>query len=263
MAGYFGTEQQRSLQAKVEAASSWMKETPGACNPARLLGTDDPDRLGWKTILEILARDGVIGFRLISGAQADQAMKLLAGHGYRIDFWDVFMADRPAAERATSAVLAKGLPDGVRELPPLAGADPAEMEKLQSFMASNGIAPFSGSMLLGEFGPAITVRLAGADGELVAAAHGYFPHNGHSRHHRSAWGGLVAVSPDHRGKGLGNLANARMIASCLADLGAETVHELVSATNIASRRMVEASGLRLDPDLKSGIALSGGERFTR
>jgi RimJ/RimL family protein N-acetyltransferase len=129
-------------------------------------------------------------------------------------------------------------------------------------MASNGIAPFSGSMLVGEFGPATTVIILDGRGEVAAAAHGYFPHNSHSLHNESAWGGLVAVSPDHRGSGLGKYVNAKMVANCISILGARSVHEFVAATNIPSRKMVEASGLRLDPTLTSGIAVAGGERFT-
>lgn len=47
-------------------------------------------------------------------------------------------------------------------------------------MAANGVMPLSGSMLVGEFGPAVTIAFADAAGEIVAAAHTYFAHNEHS-----------------------------------------------------------------------------------
>ena len=68
----------------------------------------------------------------------------------------------------------------------------------------------------------------------------------------------------HRGRGLGNDINARMVFSVFRELGAEQVYEFVSSTNVASRRMVEACGLRLDPDRVCGIATpTESARFTR
>jgi hypothetical protein len=47
-------------------------------------------------------------------------------------------------------------------------------------------------------------------------------------------------------------------------LGASHIYELVSASNIPSRRMVEASGLRLEPTLTCGIATPHESvRFTK
>ena len=63
--------------------------------------------------------------------------------GYRIDFWDVFVAGRIEAERATSSVLSDGLPNGFKELSSLKNAGHANTKRVQVFMASNGIVPFS------------------------------------------------------------------------------------------------------------------------
>jgi hypothetical protein len=55
-----------------------------------------------------------------------------------------------------------------------------------------------------------------------------------------------------------------MVVRVLRDLQATHIYELVSATNAPSRRMVEACGLRLEPDLVCGIAMPNeGSRFTR
>ncbi len=262
MTGYFGTDQQIKLQRAADDAFAWMSETPGACNPGRFLGTDDPERLSWDKIYEVLERDQVFGFRLTQSGEVDNVVRKLSERGYRIDFWDVFVAGRIEAERATSSVLSDGLPNGFKELSSLKNAGHANTKRVQVFMASNGIVPFSGSMLVGEFGPATTVVVLDQSGELAATAHGYFPHNAHSPHHRVAWGGLVAVSPEHRGVGLGKYINAKMIANCFSLLRAKTVHEFVAKTNIPSRKMVESSGLQLDPTCQSGIAVAAGGRFT-
>jgi len=263
MAGYVGTEQQMALQRSADDAIDWMNTTPGACNPGRSLGTDDPDRFGWDKIFEVLERDKIFAFRLMRSDQVDQIAKMLSKHGYRLDLWDVFIADRAESERRTSSILANGLPEGFAERPQLESAGHPDTKRVQSFMVANGVVPFSGSMLTGAFGPVTTVVILDEQGEVAAAAHGYLPHNKFSPHHESAWGGLVAVSPDHRGKGLGKYVNARMVSNCFSGLGAKTVHELVTESNVPSRRMVEASGLQLDLTLKCGGATTGTGRFTR
>lgn len=263
MAGYVGTDQQIALQEFADDAFEWMNTTPGACNPGRSLGTDDPDRLGWDKIFEVLERDGIFAFRLMHSDQIDRIARMLSKNGYRLDLWDVFLADRAKSELQTLPILANGPPDGFIERPRLESADHPDTKKVQSFMVANGVVPFSGSMLTGDFGPVTTVVILDEQGEVSAAAHGYLPHNKYSPHHESAWGGLVAVSPDHRGKGLGKYVNAKMVSSCFSGLGAKTVHELVTESNVPSRRMVEASGLQLDPSLKCGGATKGTDRFTR
>ena len=263
MAGYVGTEHQIALQKSADDAFDWMITTPGACNPGRSLGTDDPNLLGWDKILEVLRRDHIFAFRLMRSDQVDQIAEALSQHGYRLDLWDVFVAYREESDRQTSSILANGLPDGFVERPPLENAEHQDTKTVQSFMVANGVVPFSGSMLTGAFGPVTTVVILDEQDEVATTAHGYLPHNKFSPHHESAWGGLVAVSPEHRGKGLGKYANAKMVSNCFSDLGAKTVHELVTESNVPSRRMVEASGLQLDPTLKCGGATTGTDRFTR
>ena len=85
--------------------------------------------------------------------------------------------------------------------------------------------------------PAMTVAVGDRNGTIAAAAHGYLPHNAHSAYHRHAWGGLVAVAGAQRGKGLGNYINAQMIVSVFRELDATHLYELVSASNVPSRRM--------------------------
>ncbi|MGE3876881.1 MAG: GNAT family N-acetyltransferase [Parvibaculaceae bacterium] len=114
------------------------------------------------------------------------------------------------------------------------------------------------------YGPATTVAIGDEDGDVVAAAHGYLPHNTYSQFHRHAWGGLVAVAESQRGKGLGTYVNARIVVSVFHNLDATHIYELVSAANIPSRRMVASCGLRLEPALVRGVVASNeGGRFTR
>lgn len=264
MAGFFGTAQQMALQAVAENEREWTMNTPGACDPGRFLGTDNPEVLGWDKIIETLKRDGVFGFRMIQSTDTSEISQRLMEHDCRIDFWDVFMAKREDAEVAASKVLSLGLPEGFSYFPELYEAEDQEMVKVQSFMVENGIAPFSGSKLAGLDGPAVTVAIKDEYSKLAAVAHTYLSYNKYSQYNGCAWGGLVAVSPSHRGKGLGRYINAKMVSECFSRLEANCIHELVAASNKPSRKMVEASGLRLDPTLKCGIAMKNGEeRFTK
>jgi hypothetical protein len=264
MAGYFGTETQQRLQAQAEASAAMITATPGACQAGRTMGCDDPDRLGWETISRILDRDGVCGFRLISTTQAKALAGRLKARDCRFDTWDVFLAARAPALAAAQAILSRGLPDDLADLPRPGEPEGAYTRGIQHLMGAAGVVPFSGSLLTGALGPAVTVAVGAGSSEIVAAAHGYLPHNAYSAHHHHAWGGLVAVAPSQRGRGLGTYINARLIAGVFGELAATHVYELVSEANIPSRRMVEACGLRRAPDLVCGVATSsGGARLTR
>jgi hypothetical protein len=264
MSGYYGSETQQRLQRQAEASSDFINGTPGACQTGRTMGCDDPDRFGWERITEFLDRDGICGFRLLSKAKAAEIETRLTGPEYRFDTWDVFLADRAAALAASEAILYRGLPDGLRELERPWDAESAYISRVQALMGASGIVPFSGSLLTGMIGSATTVALGDGDGQVIAVAHGYLPHNSYSPFHRYAWGGLVAVAETQRGKGLGNYVNAMMVRSVFHDLGASHIYELVSATNVPSRRMVASSGLHLEPTLVCGvIARTESTRFTR
>ncbi len=264
MSGYFGTQMQKRLQAQAESSAEFIRMTPGACQAGRMMGCDDPDRLGWEQINAFLSRDGVCGFRLIAASSADELRSRLSERGCRFDAWDVFIADRASALTASEAILSRGLPEGLRELDSPTDPDSEFTVRIQTLMGATGVVPFSGSLLAGIVGPAVTPVVGDLEGNVVAAAHGYLPHNIHSNYQRHAWGGLVAVDETRRGFGLGSYINAWLIARVFRELDATHIYELVSSTNIVSRRMVEACGLRHTPSLVCGLATSNDNaRFTR
>ena len=115
---------------------------------------------------------------------------------------------------------------------------------------------------MGEYGSVSNAVLVD-DGNVVAYAFAYFPHNKFSGHVKNAWCGLVAVSPDYRGMGLGKYVNALLISNCVIHLKAESIHQSVAPDNLTSRKMVESSGLQLESGLICGLATNAGDRFTR
>jgi hypothetical protein len=263
MAGYFGTEIQIRLQRRSDERAEWTRTTPGACHIARMLGADDLDRLGWETAFEILAEDGAFGFRLIAEDRAAELAETLTGRGYRVDFWDVFIAARSEALAAVERILARPLPDDLTPLDMHVAANAPTVRRVQEFIAANGIAPFSASMLVGKVVPATTIALADSAGTIVAAAHAYRPHNIFSRFHDAVWGGLVAVAESQRGRKLGSYVNAMMVRTAFERLDAGRIYELASLSNLPSRRMIESCGLALEPSLKCGNATAFKEKFTR
>ena len=264
MAGYFGTDAQQRLQAKVAARREFIRATPGACEAGRIMSCDNMDSLGWNQILEFLESDGIFGFRFLPADGVAGLRDRLAGHGYRFDTWDIFVADAATAVVASDVILSAGLPDGLIEIDGPNDPEAEYTRRVQLLMSEAGVVPFSGSMLAGVHGPAFTAVIADADENPVAAAHAYLPHNAFSDFRGYAWGGLVAVAESHRGRRLGNYVNASAVARAVRDLGATHIYEQVSATNTPSRRMVESCGLRQDPGVLAGIAVPrDGVRFTR
>lgn len=262
MGNYYGTEQQIRLQKKSDAFLGWTQDTKGACNMARFLGTDDPEELGWDVILKHLRADGIFGFRMIPSDQTEGVTDRMQKAGYAMAYWDVFTgAASQILERADS--LGADFPDGIEPIPELQLADASTLTAVQDCMIRSGIAPFSGFMLSGKACPSVLVALQTAQGRIVATAFGYFPHNRFSPHHKTAWGGLVAVDEEVRGRRLGVLVNSLMVRKCVEEIDAHTVYELVSQDNLASRRMVERCGLEFNAFYKSGTASRSKERFTR
>jgi GNAT superfamily N-acetyltransferase len=258
-----GTEQQVALRRKLDSSVGWLITTPGACHGGRFFGTDDPELLGWDTIFDHLAEDGLFGFRLLATEDLPQIEARLSERGFRIDYWNVFSAKANTVREALRA-LDLSLPEGYRLIDAETLTYEDTIREAQAFMAGNGVAPMSVAMLSGKHGPCVFIAITGPDGGIVATAFSYFPHNVHSPHDDTAWGGLVAVDPEHRGKGLGVIANALALRGMIEEKGARAVYELVAEGNEPSRRMVERCGLSLDTSVKSGLAMAeDAERFTR
>ena len=262
MGWYFGTDQQITLQEKVDELTVWCKDTKGAVNGGRFLGTDNIDALGWSKILGFLKDGGVFTFRMVSVEKIEELQFELNKHGMRFDSWNVFSADSNTIEKHTNHFVDLRLPDEYSLIDTEELADAAVIYKIQECMARNGVAPYSGRLLSGQSLPSVTIAVRDRDANVIATAFGYFPYNQYSKWSSTAWGGLVAVDESHRGMKLGVQVNAIMVRCCVDRLGAKEVQEFAAATNIPSRKMIERSGLELDPDVVSGIASAGSSRFT-
>ena len=68
------------------------------------------------------------------------------------------------------------------------------------------------------------------------------------------FGGNVGVAPDWKGRGLGRWLNARAVQIARSVGSATFVHELVSAANIVSQRMIASCGLTQDVEIAALVA---------
>ena len=117
MAGFYGTEEQQALQRRTQEMRDWIASTPGIYNAGRFIGVDDPDRVPEPLIEEMLARDGLIGFRMISPAQADRIFPPLEAGGYRIDTWDILVGTPDTAGVEAGAITGRPVPEGITVQP--------------------------------------------------------------------------------------------------------------------------------------------------
>lgn len=259
---YFGTDQQVRLQKKVDELTDWCLNTKGAVNGGRFLGTDDYHALGWEQTIELIKEHGVFTFRMIPVEKLDELRSELSKHDIRFDSWNVFSADDETIATYTKPYTYGLLPSGYAIVEEKELSDVAVISEIQQCMAGCGVVPFTGSMLSGRSLSSVTLAIRNENGNIIATAFGYFPYNRFSERATTAWGGLVSVDESQRGKKLGVLINALMVRGCVEKLGATMVQEYAAATNTRSRRMIERSGLRLDPSVVSGIATTGSSRFT-
>ncbi|MGX1501169.1 hypothetical protein ACSSV1_006238 [Labrenzia sp. MBR-25] len=259
---YYGTDQQIRLQKIVDERTNWCAETKGAVNGGRFLGTDDYDALGWDRVIELIKDHGAFTFRMIPVETLDEFKNNLSKHDIRFDSWNVFSADSDKIEKHAKPLTQASLPDGYTLINEDELSDVAVVSEIQECMSRSGVVPYTGRLLAGLSVPSVTIAIRDDCGKIVGTAFGYYPYNQYSRWSSTAWGGLVSIDESQRGKRLGLLINALMVWGCVEKLGAQAVQEYAAATNEPSRRMIERSGLRLDPSIVCGIATTGSARFT-
>ena len=258
MSGYYGTDTQQRMQRKSDRLTPWVMNTPGACLTGRVMGTDDPDRLGWDIIRDHLAEDGAYSFRWIGPAGLDRIRRETHDLGVTIHGWDGYANDAVALRRSIAAPLARDLPAGMaRQV-----VDAAAAIDLQRFFVENQIAPLSASVLTGRICQARSIVIRAPDGMIAAAGFVGMMQNRFSPLHDCAWAGLIASATQHRGQGLGLRITCELIRSALDDLGARRVMGFAAPDNLASKAMLARCGL-LPADHASYVTTLSGARFTR
>jgi len=130
---------QKALQRRVIESLPIIAATRGLCNSGRLLATDDPEALGVAALREMLASQGIIGFRVLTLAQYETYIAPFATEGFRIDTWDVFMASADQVRGRVEAIVEGGLPDGLVEAGPLTDPEGEDMQAVSSSCPRTGL----------------------------------------------------------------------------------------------------------------------------
>lgn len=263
MAEFVGTDSKVGIQKRMQERQSWIAETPGAVNGGRVLSFDDPERVGWGKVAELANEDNLTVFLAVSEGEILAKIKSHLGPHWKTQAWLVYLgAPEPVVAASRAIIDAYELPSGWR-IDAYERPDDRQIDAVQCLNASTGIAPYPAFYSRGEVCRVVTICLSDAAGGLVATASAAMRHHGRSRLGGYLFAGMVSVSLENRGRGLGKLVNAVTLAESQTRFGWQMVCEQVVPDNRASRAMIEACGLRHDEGLVSVAAFNSEEGFTR
>lgn len=240
MSYYFGSDAQQRLQRKSDQMTPWIMRTPGACLTGRVLSSDDPDRLGWDFIREHLQEDGVFSFRWVDAVGMEAIRQNTRDLDVTLHGWDGYCNAADALRDTIADPLARDLLEGMTTWM----ADATSVSQLQAFYAAQGITPLSGAVLIGDICKARSILICDEAGDIAAAGFVGMLQNEFSALHDCAWAGLIACSPQHRGKGLGRRVTCEVIRTAVEDLGARRVMGFAAVENTVSKAMLQGCGLK-------------------
>ncbi len=233
---------------------AWAAATPGACRIGAVPGSDDPERLGWDTVVRLLEDHRAFSFRLISVLGLNEIAERLDAAGYSLEPEPVFSTSAATIRSVAWPIAAEGPPSGYVEIAPDRPLVSDEREAVQALLAKYIGPAVASNILDGVLTPPVVVAAADATGHIVGVGIGAFPHNRHSPHDNTGWAGLIVTETAARQAGVGRWVNAQVAAKLVDDHGATSVYQSVPTANTVMRRVAESCGLALDPSLRCGLA---------
>ena len=263
MAEYYGTELQVAIQAKMRERQAWIEKTPEIANGGRVLNFLEPEKTGWERIQELFAEDRVVSF---TAQPLDTMMPILRdffGTGCQYPYWNVFVGDAQTVVEASKSVVADvRVPSGWK-LQSLERPTDDQISAVQQLNIATGIAPYPAFYSRGEIVPCPTTCLWNDGGALVGTASANCRYHRDSRFSGHVFEGSVSVAEECRGMGLGKLLNAATLLDSYELYGWTGVIAQARPDNAPSRRMIEACGVQMSPDLMTISVIASEEEFTR
>lgn len=263
MAEFHGTDLQIAIQKRMQGRQAWIERTPEVANGGRVLNFVEPEKIGWETIRDLFAEDHVISFTAQPLATMMPVLRQTFGDNCQYPYWNVFTGDVQRVLEACKAVIADvPTPTGWR-LRSLETPTDGQISEVQKLNEATGIAPYPAFYSRGEAVPCLTTCLWNEQGKMVATASANFRYHPNSRFSGHIFEGSVSVAEECRGMGLGKLLNATVL------LDSHRLYNWVGALaqarpdNAPSRRMIEACGLEMSPDLVTISVIASEEEFTR
>lgn len=263
MAEYVGTDSQQSLQKRLRQELSWFKKTPGIFNGGRILGFDDPDKIGWSEVARLASIDKLALFPLFPKDQIFDSLTRHLGANWKTPHWLAYLGEPEDVINVSRARIEEiALPNGWAVEATQAPSD-KQIEAVQALNAETGVSPYPAYFSRGEAAPIVTICIVDAEGQLKATASGAMRYHPESRLGGYLFAGMVSVKSDARGIGLGKLANAVLMVESHAHLSWKIVQEQAAPDNPASIAMIQSCGLTFDENLISVVAIDSDETFTR
>jgi len=263
MAEYCGTELQVAIQARMRERQAWIEKTPEIANGGRVLNFLEPEKTGWERIHELFAEDRVLSF---TAQCLDTTMPVLRdtfGAACKYPYWNVFFGDAQTAVDASQSVLADVRVPAGWKLQSLERPTDEQISAVQQLNMATGIAPYPAFYSRGEAVPCLTTCLWNDEGSLVGTASANCRYHRDSRLSGHIFEGSVSVAQECRGMGLGKLLNAAVLRDSQRVYGWTGVLAQARPDNLPSRRMIEACGLKMCPDLVTISVVASDEEFTR
>ena len=263
MAEYYGTELQVAIQIKMRERQAWIEKTPEIANGGRVLNFLEPHKTGWDRIQELFAEDRVISF---TAQPLDTMLPMLRdtfGADCQYPYWNVFVGDAQTVCDASKSVVADvRVPSGWK-LQSLERPTDDQILAVQQLNIATGIAPYPAFYSRGEVVPCLTTCLWNGEGSLVGTASANCRYHRDSRFSGYIFEGSVSIAEECRGTGLGKLLNATVLLDSHGLYDWTRVLAQARPDNAPSRRMIEACGLAMSPDLVTISVIASDEEFTR
>ena len=263
MPDFIGTENSIAVQKRLRARQAEIACSPHLVNGGRILHFLDPEKTGWDIVRELAEEDKLAGFPLVRRDEILPQIEEHLGPHWKTQEWHALLgaADRvlPACE---TVIEQTDLPDGwqatMHDCP-----DADRVAEIQSLNFETGVAPYPAYYTRSEAVPVLTACISDAEGTLVATASVADRYHPNSRISGHVFAGMVSVSGDCRGRGLGKLVNALALVESHERFGWKVATEQVAPDNPASRAMILACGLDHADGLSSVGAINSDERFSR